>query len=81
MLIPKRYIEKPAHEEIDEKVSVVESIASSRDDSDLILAELREIKELLLKSKAVPYVFSMLRNANGDLDKVVGTPHDTDTII
>ena len=58
-----------------------ERIAERQDDSEAILSELREIKELLLKHKAVPYIFSMLRDSSGDLEKVVATPHETSTIL
>ena len=82
MLIPNRYIKKASPlQKVEEKVRVVERIAERQDDSEAILSELREIKELLLKHKAVPYIFSMLRDSSGDLEKVVATPHETSTIL
>ena len=83
MRIPNRYIQpkgSPKAEAV-ERLKVVEKVVASRDDSEAILAELREIKALLLKSKAVPYIFSMLRNSDGDLDQVVATPRDDGTIV
>jgi hypothetical protein len=78
MLIPKRYTPKPK-ELPKQEVNVVERVAESKSDTAAIVAE---IKKVLPVSKSSPkYVFSIFRDDDGLMNKVVATPVEPGTII
>jgi predicted metal-dependent enzyme (double-stranded beta helix superfamily) len=74
MRIPNRHIAKPV-----EPVKSVEKVVEVRNDNAAILAE---VKRVMAENKApVKWIFSMIRNDDGDLMQVIASAADTGTII
>ena len=78
MRIPNRKIPTPT-EEPKQEIAVVERIVEAKSDHAVILAE---VKRVMTENKApTKWIFSVIRDANGDMEQVVASAVDAGTII
>ena len=79
MRIPSRHVPKPKPKQESKKEPVVERVVETKDNSVVILAEVKRL--LGNKPKAPTYIFDILRDADGRPTQVIARPLDTDTIL